>query len=66
MQLNLRPLLTIFATIGHTYRIESETDFSHPEWTARTNLVLETSPCLWVDTEMPNTTNRFYRAVLTD
>ncbi len=63
LQLNLYPVLTVFGAVGQSYRIESANDLLRPEWVARTNLVLTSSPCLWVDAESPNATSRFHRAV---
>ncbi len=57
--------LTIEGFSGRTYRIEFAPNLVQTNvWSPLITLVLPTSPYLWVDTQVPATSNRFYRAVL--
>ncbi len=62
--LRMYPGLTVFGTVSNTYRIEYAADLNTPRlWTPLTNLVLPTSPYLFIDTERPGPPARFYRAI---
>ena len=58
------PGLTFTGTIGKTYSIEYTTDIKATNsWQTLTNLLLLSSPSVWVDLEATNPARRFYRAV---
>ena len=61
--INLYAGLTITGSVGATNRIDFRTDLSGTNWTALTNVVLPTSPYLFIDTTSAATARRFYRAV---
>lgn len=57
--------VTIHGAIGTSYRIESRSALdAAATWQKLSDLVLPTSPYLFIDQTSPGTTNRFYRAVL--
>jgi N-acetylneuraminic acid mutarotase len=62
--INLYAGLTISGSVGATNRIDYRTDLSGKNWTALTNVVLPTSPYLFIDATTAATARRFYRAVL--
>jgi uncharacterized repeat protein (TIGR01451 family) len=65
INLNLYAGLLIDGLVSRTYRIDYSTDLSNTNnWTTLTNLVLQTTPYLFIDTESPQAPHRFYRAVL--
>lgn len=63
LQLSLRPVLAVFGTPGATYRIERATELKPDAWAAQTNVVIESSPFLWVDIAPPSPDRQFYRAI---
>jgi hypothetical protein len=65
MSLNRYAGLTINGKVSGTYKVEYATNLSNPVWTTLTNLVLPSSPYLYIDTTTPATSGvRFYRASL--
>ena len=57
--------LTITGVVGRAYRIEHSTQIEAPgTWQTLTNLVLSTSPQIWIDWGSPQKPKRFYRALL--
>jgi len=65
LQVQLCAALTIYGSVGHAYRIECTDNFESGTWRTLTNLTLISSPYVWVDAEGANSSQRFYRAVLT-
>jgi formylglycine-generating enzyme required for sulfatase activity len=62
---NLYCGLTITGTVGSGYTVQYVTNLAQTnDWQTLTNLVLASSPCLWVDTSTPEST-RFYRVIVT-
>lgn len=61
--INMYAGLTLFGMAGTTNRIDFKNDLAAPNWTVLTNLVLPFSPYLFIDTNSPNSTKRFYRVV---
>ncbi len=56
--------LTITGSVGTVYSIECVTNLTETNaWVSLTNLMLPTSPHLWLDTNRPATVRRYYRAV---
>jgi hypothetical protein len=53
--------LTIDGLVGRTYQIQTSPNMTN--WTARTTLLLTSSPYLWID-QNPVSGNKFYRALL--
>jgi len=64
---NWPPQISLSGKVGRSYRIESLSSLpasvTNP-WQTLTNLVLPSSPYLLSDPEAPNSTQRYYRAVL--
>ncbi len=59
--------LSVTGAVGSVYTIQYVTDLSETNnWLSLTNLVLPSSPYLFVDTTSPATFRRFYRAILTN
>jgi hypothetical protein len=57
--------LEIAGPVGSQYRIDCTTNLGNPaDWATCTNLVLSSSPCLWIDQDSLNHPHRFYRAIL--
>jgi hypothetical protein len=64
LQMTTPRWLQIIGTAGATYRIEQVAALGATNnWTGLTNLVLPTSPHLWLDPDATSSTNRIYRAV---
>jgi len=64
LDIDLYAGLQIAGTVGGTYRIDYANALPSTNWTTLTNLVLPSSPYLFIDTETPaNHMKRFYRAV---
>jgi hypothetical protein len=61
LQLNTYPGLQITGTIGRTYQIQTSPDLN--SWTTTATLLLNSSPCLWID-QNPVSGNKYYRAVM--
>jgi hypothetical protein len=61
LQLNTYPGLQINGTIGRTYQIQTSPNLS--SWTTTATLLLNSSPCLWID-QNPVSGNKYYRAVM--
>lgn len=56
--------LTITGAVGTVYSVEYVADLAQTNaWVSLTNLVLPTSPYLWLDAGCPATGRRYYRAV---
>ena len=51
LQIQFCPVLTIYGSVGHTYRIECADDLAATTWTALTNLTLTSNPQCWADTQ---------------
>ena len=63
--LNMFAGFSILGTVGANYEIQISNDIgSSKNWTTVTNLTLPSSPFFFLDTESPNSSKRFYRAVL--
>ena len=58
------PCLTIKGETGRTYRIETADSPNAGGWQTRATFILPCSPFVWIDTQNPNASHRFYRAVL--
>ena len=58
----LRPVLTIAGTTGELYRIEYSDTLAGTDWLVFTNLTLQGSPHVIVDTDPLRPAQRFYRA----
>lgn len=57
------PRLEVYGPWGASYCIESNPDPADPKgWVPRTNIVLEASPCVWIDVESAGGPRLFYRA----
>jgi hypothetical protein len=61
LQLNTYPGLRIVGTVGRSYQVQSSPDMTN--WTTRANLLLNSSPYLWID-QNPVSGSKFYRAFL--
>jgi hypothetical protein len=61
LQLNTYPGLRIVGTVGRTYQVQSSPDMTN--WTTRANLLLNSSPYLWID-QNPVSGSKFYHAFL--
>lgn len=61
LELATYPGLKLTGTVGRLYRVESSTNLT--TWSAETELLLATSPQLWID-PAPTRSQKFYRAVL--
>ena len=56
--------MLIYGSLTNQYRIEYLTTLNPPRlWTPLTNLILPTSPYLFIDRDSPNHHARFYRTV---
>src|SRR5258708_2855268 len=62
--INLYAGLTISAPVGSTNLIQYVNDLNNTNWTTLTNLVLPSSPYIFIDYNSPNQRERFYRDVL--
>ena len=62
--INLYAGLTIYGSVGANYRVEYVNNLGSTNWQTLTNLALPISPYLLIDTDSPNNTRRFYRAIL--
>jgi hypothetical protein len=62
LSLNMYAGLTIVGQAGATYEIDYKNSLNASNWTTLTNLVLPTSPYLFIDTTSPSSASRFYRA----
>jgi choice-of-anchor C domain-containing protein len=58
------PCLTIKGERGRTYRIETAESPNAGGWQTMATFMLPSSPFVWIDTQRPNASRRFYRAVL--
>lgn len=57
--------LSITGTIGRSFRVEFANSLSESsQWFTAANILLNSSPFLWIDTDSVNHRKRFYRAVL--
>lgn len=63
LNINVYAGLTIVGQVGGNYEIDYWNDLSS-SYTVLANIVLPSSPYLFIDTNSPNFTKRFYRAVL--
>ncbi len=64
LDMHLYAGMTITGVVGTVYSIEYVTDLAQTNaWAPLTNLVLPTSPYLWLDAGCPATGQRYYRAV---
>jgi hypothetical protein len=61
LQLNIYPGLQITGSVGRTYQIQTSPDLN--SWSIKTNLLLTSSPYLWIDQNSVSG-NKFYRAVM--
>ncbi|MBN2506202.1 MAG: PD40 domain-containing protein [Verrucomicrobia bacterium] len=65
LNLQILAALEISGVAGATYRIQYMPDMNHPsDWMTLTDVVLPSSPYLWVDRQSHGQPSRFYRAVL--
>ena len=64
LNLNMYAGLTIVGQVGGNYQIDYRNDLNNPNWTNLTNVVLPSSPYLFIDTASSQYSQRFYRAVL--
>jgi hypothetical protein len=63
--LTVHPSLTIYGTIGKTYRIDYSDALESPvSWQSSGNLTVTTSPQIWVDTNAAVNEKRVYRVIL--
>jgi hypothetical protein len=56
--------LTISAPVGSTNQIQYVTNLTNTSWTTLTNLVLPSSPYIFIDYSSPGQRQRFYRDIL--
>ena len=56
--------LTIVGPVGGNYQIDYRNDLNNTNWFNLTNIVLPSSPYLFIDAASPQSPRRFYRAVL--
>jgi len=61
--INMYAGLTLTGMVGTTNRIDFKNDIAASNWTVLTNLVLPSSPYLFIDANSPNSTKGFYRVV---
>jgi len=61
--INVYAGLTLMGMVGTTNRIDFKNDLAAANWTVLTNLVLPSSPYLFIDINSPNSTKGFYRVV---
>ncbi|MDB6029065.1 MAG: hypothetical protein JWM68_5288 [Verrucomicrobiales bacterium] len=70
IKLNLSPEkqagISINGVVGHTYEIQSATDLISSNWISMTNLTLQQTNELWIDTRtnLATNTGNFYRVLL--
>ena len=64
LSLNMYAGLTIVGAVGGNYQIDYRNDLNNTNWLNLTNVVLPSSPYLFIDTASPQDLRRFYRAVL--
>ncbi|MBU6399477.1 MAG: DUF11 domain-containing protein, partial [Verrucomicrobia bacterium] len=64
MNLSLYAGITIDGIVGRNYEIDYVTNLSNTNWTTLTTFTLQNSPYLYIDTQSPTNTHRFYRAIL--
>ena len=64
LNLNMFAGLTIVGQLGGNYQIDFRNDLNNTNWFNLTNVVLPSSPYLFIDTASPQYPRRFYRAVL--
>jgi N-acetylneuraminic acid mutarotase len=64
LNLNMFAGLTIVGQVGGTYEIDFRNNLNNTNWFNITNVVLPSSPYLFIDTDSPQYPLRFYRAVL--
>jgi N-acetylneuraminic acid mutarotase len=65
LSLNTYAGLIIVGKVGGNYEIDYRTNLNSGSWTTLTNILLPSSPYLFIDTNQPaNTGQRFYRALL--
>ena len=64
LNLNMFAGLTIVGQVGGTYQIDYRINMNNTNWFNLTNVVLPSSPYLFIDTASPQFPQRFYRAVL--
>ncbi len=63
--LTVHPSLTIFGTIGKTYRVEFTSGLAGGgAWTTATNITLSATPEIWIDPTAAINEKRIYRVVL--
>lgn len=61
--INMYAGLTLTGVVGSTNEIEYEYDLSQTNWTFLTNVVLTSSPYLFIDTNSTFFSHRFYQAI---
>jgi hypothetical protein len=61
LEIDCYPGVKILGAPGRTYRIEATPATGAPNWQTLTNLVLPSSPYIWIDYESPTLSQRFYR-----
>jgi hypothetical protein len=54
--------ISVLGVPGRTYRIEATPAAGMPNWQVLTNLVLPSSPYIWIDYDSPQAGQRLYRA----
>ncbi len=64
LSLNMYAGLTIVGAVGGNYQIDYRNDLNNTNWLNLTNVVLPSSPYLFIDPASPQHPTRFYRAVL--
>jgi hypothetical protein len=64
LSLNMYAGLMIAGEVGATYQIDYRNNVAGSNWTTLTNLVLPSNPFLFIDSNSPYYSQRFYRAVL--
>ncbi len=64
LNLNMFAGLTIVGQLGGSYQIDYRSNLNITNWINITNIVLPSSPYLFIDTASPQYPQRFYRAVL--
>ena len=60
--INLYAGIWVSGVVGGTYEIDFRNNVNLGSWTALTNIVLSNSPALFIDTNSPSYSQRFYRA----
>lgn len=64
LNLHMYAGLTIVGQVGGTYQIDYRNDLNSTNWFNLTNVVLPSSPYLFIDPASPQHAQRFYRAML--